>query len=145
MSDPWLEQLRQLHEADKARREAQKPKEPEKPPPNRAAALLQKCEAHKWLRQMQKTLLNGGGTLDIFDRAKDYDRLITLAWQGPISEARSLDPDDSEPYSYIMVGVKKEKVWVNDKPLPEITPRALKTALLAAGKNPGREKQRNNK
>ena len=141
MSDPWLDQLRQLHDADKAQHEIKEAKEPEKPPPNRAGELLRQCEAHKLLRQVQKTLLNGGGTLDVFDRAKDYDRVITLAWQGPISKARKLDPDDAEPYAYIMVGVRDDKLWVNDKRLPEITPQALKTALLEAGKKPGREKR----
>jgi hypothetical protein len=142
MSDEWLEQLRQLHEADKAEREVETSKAPEQPPPNLASELLRQSEAHKRLRQVQKELLNGGGTLDIFDRAGDYDRVITLAWQGPISAARKPDPDDPEPFNYILVGVRNDKLWVNGRLLPEATPAALKAALLDACKKPGRDKRK---
>jgi hypothetical protein len=137
-----LEQLRQLHEADKAKHAAETPKVSEQPPPNLASELLRQSEAHQWLRQVQKELLNGGGTLDIFDRAGDYDRVVTLAWQGPISAARKPSPDDPEPYNYILVGVRKGKLWVNGRSLPEATPAALKAALLDACKKPGREKRK---
>jgi hypothetical protein len=76
----------------------------------------------------------------VFDQAHDYDRLLALVWQGPISEARRPDPNDPELYSYILVGVRQGKVWVNSKRLPEATPEVLKQALLAACKNPRREK-----
>ncbi|MBN1218035.1 MAG: hypothetical protein JXM69_03820 [Anaerolineae bacterium] len=142
MSDEWLDQLRQLHEADKAQREAEAPPKPAQPPENRASDILRQSEAHKLLREVQKVLLNGGGTLDIFDRAADYDRVITLAWQGPISAARKPDPDDPEPYHYILVGVRNEKLWVNGKLLRETTPQVLKAALLEASQNPGRESNR---
>jgi hypothetical protein len=142
VSDEWLKQLRQLHEADKAKREAEAPKKPEPSPQSRASELLQQSEAHKSLRQVQKMLLNGEGTLDIFDRAGDYDRVITLAWQGPISEARKPDPDDPEAYNYVLVGVRKDKLWVNGKALPDTRPDTLRAALLAACKKPGRETKR---
>ncbi|MBN1992004.1 MAG: hypothetical protein JW953_04825 [Anaerolineae bacterium] len=142
MSDEWLDQLRQLHEADKAQREAEAPPEPEPPPPSRASELLRQSEAHQHLREIQKVLLNGGGTLDIFDRASDYERVVTLAWQGPISAARKPDPDDPEPYHYILVGVRKDKLWVNGQSLPNAQPETLKAALLEACKKPGREKNR---
>ena len=141
MSDPWLNQLRQLHDTDKAQREAQKPKKPEKPPESRASEILRKSQAHQLLRQVQKFLLNGGGTLDIFDRAGDYERGITLAWQGPISEARKPDINDPEPYNYIVVGVRNDALWVNGKRLADTKPNTLKEALLTASQNPEREKQ----
>jgi hypothetical protein len=142
MSDDWLAQLRQLHEADKAKREAATPKLPEPPPQNQAAELLRHLQAHQLLRQTQKALLGGQGTLDIFDRAGDYDRVITLVWQGPISAARKPDPNDPEPYNYILVGVRQDKVCVNGQPLPEATPEALKAALVAASRQPGQENRR---
>jgi hypothetical protein len=142
VSDEWSTQLRQLHEADKAKREAEKPKKPEKSPQSRASELLKNSGAHQWLRQVQKMLLNGGGVLDIFDRAGDYDRVITLAWQGPISEARKPNPDDPEPYNYILVGVRNDTLWVNGKCLADTKPNTLKTALLEAAKNPGQEESK---
>ena len=91
------------------------------------------------MRQVQKTLLGGQGTLDFFDRAADYERVVSLVWQGPISAARRIDPDDPEPYNYILVGVRDGKLWVNGKKLSTATPKAMQTALLKACRNPGRE------
>jgi hypothetical protein len=142
MSDDWLDQLRELHEKDKAEQVAQSEEAAKtKAKPQPTLDLLRQSQAHGLLRQVQKVLLNGQGTLDIFDRAADYERTITLAWQGPISKARKPSPDDPAEYSYILVGVRQGKLWVNDKPLPAATPAALKTALLEASKNPKREKQ----
>jgi hypothetical protein len=141
MSDDWLAQLRQLHEADKATREAARPPLPEPLPPNQAAELLSQLQAHQLLRQAQKALLSGQGTLDIFDRAGDYDRVITLVWQGPISAARKPNPNDPEPYNYILVGVRQDKIYVNSKPLPAVTPEALKAALVEASRKPGQEQR----
>jgi hypothetical protein len=140
MSDDWLDQLNQIREADKAKHQAKPEAEPAPPPQNLAVELLRQIKAHELLRQVQRALLGGQGTLDMFDRAQDYDRLLALVWQGPISEARRPDPNDPELYSYILVGVRQEQVWVNNKRLPEATPEALKQALLAACKNPRREK-----
>ena len=139
MSDPWLDQLRQLHDEDKAKREAKKPKKPEKPPESRASEILRQSQAHQSLRDVQKFLLNGGGTLDIFDRDDNYERGITLAWQGPISEARKPDINDPEPYNYIVVGVHNNTLWVNGKRLSNTKPATLKAALLAASQNPAQE------
>ncbi len=141
MSDPWLDQLRKLHDDDKAKREAKKPKKPEKPPESRANEILRKSQAHQAMRDVQKFLLNGGGTLDIFNRGGDYERGVTLAWQGPISEARKPDINDPEPYNYILVGVKNDSLWVNGNRLPNNKPATLKTALLEASKNPQQEKR----
>jgi len=141
VSDPWLDQLRRLYDEDKAKHVAEKPKKPEKPPPSRANEILRKSQAHQSLRDVQKFLLNGGGTLDIFDRGSDYERGITLAWQGPISEARKPDINDPEPYNYIVVGVRNDALWVNGKRLADTKPDTLKEALLAASQNPEREKR----
>jgi hypothetical protein len=141
VSDPWLDQLRRLYDEDKAKRDAKKPKKPAKPPASRAGEILRKSQAHQSLRDVQKFLLNGGGTLDIFDRADDYDRGITLAWQGPISAARKPDINDPEPYNYILVGVRDNALWVNGKRLADNKPDTLKMALLEASKNPEQEKR----
>jgi hypothetical protein len=65
---------------------------------------------------------------------------LTLVWQGPVSRARKPDPDDPAGYSYILVGVREGRLWVNGKPLAEATPEALKAALLQAARKPGRER-----
>ena len=140
MSDDWLEQLNQIRKADEAKHQVDvedldlallKKREA-------VSNLLRKSKAHELLRQIQKTLLGGQGTLDVFDRAKDYDRGITLVWQGPISSARRVDPEDSEPCSYILVGVRDEKLWVNGKRVSGTSSDALKAALLQACRKPGR-------
>jgi hypothetical protein len=141
MSDEWLEQLHQLHEADKAQHQAEAKKKQQQVQRNPASDLLRQSKAHELLRQVQRALLGGQGTLDIFDRAGDYERVITLAWQGTISAADRPDPDDPKEYNYILVGVRQGKLWVNGKQVPSATPEALKVALLKASKNPGREKR----
>ena len=143
MSDDWLEQIQQLHETDKIEQQANIQKEAPPASQTQASDLLRRSKAHTLLRQVQKALLNGGGMLDIFDRAGDYERVITLAWQGPISAARKPNPDDPTPYHYILVGVRQDDLWVNGKKLRQATPEALKKALLWASKNPGQEKREN--
>jgi hypothetical protein len=141
VSDPWLDQLRRLYDEDKAKHEVEKPKKPEKPPESRANEILRKSQAHQAMRDVQKFLLNGGGTLDIFNRDNNYERGVTLAWQGPISEARKPDINDPAPYNYIVVGVRDDALWVNGKRLTDTKPATLRAALLEAGKNPAREKR----
>jgi hypothetical protein len=140
MSDDWLNQLQQLRDADKTKHQPPVEIDVESQRKQQAVDLLRKSRAHELLRQVQKTLLGGQGTLDFFDRKGDYERVISLVWQGPISEARRPDPDDSEPYNYILVGVRKETLWVNGKKVAEATPEALKAALLEACRKPGRAK-----
>jgi hypothetical protein len=140
MSDDWLNQLQQLRDADKTKHQPPVEIDVESQRKQQAVDLLRKSRAHELLRQVQKTLLGGQGTLDFFDRKGDYERVISLVWQGPISEARRPDPDDSEPYNYILVGVRKETLWVNGKKVAEATPETLKTALLEACRKPGRAK-----
>lgn len=139
----WLDELYQLREADKQNQTApesqteldlsllQRPKE--------AADLLRQCDAHKLLRRVQRALLDGKGIIDFFEQAGTYDRIISLIWQGPISNARTPNPEDPEPYQYIFVGVRNGKVYVNGKPLPTAIPEALKEALVEASKNPRRK------
>lgn len=136
MSDEWLEQLRGLHEADKAKREAAV--EPEQPQDrqSQAAKILQQSKAHTLLRQVQKVLLGGGGQLDVFESTTQYDRGLALVWQGPISAARKPKPNDPDEYHYILIGVRDGRLWVNGKALPSATVEALKAALLAASKHP---------
>ncbi len=146
MSDDWLQQLNQLHQEDKAKHQVKidaeaKKKRQQEARKNQASELLRQSKAYELLRQVQKALLGGKGVLDVFDATDDYDRTITLAWQGPISNAKKPDPEDPGDYNYIMVGVRKGKLWVNDKPLPAATPTTLKAALLQASKQPGRKKQ----
>ena len=145
MSDDWLEELGQLHEADKTKHQAETPakkqqQQKKQAQRDKAIDLLRQSQAHELLRQVQKTLLAGQGTLDIFDHASDYDRVITLIWQGPISAAHRPNPEDPEVYNYVLVGVRQDKLWVNGKQVPSATPEALKVALLKACKNPGRAK-----
>ncbi len=144
MNDDWLDQLKQLHEADREKQQAQKPDQTENLVQKKREAaikLLRQSRAHDLLRQVQKTLLNGGGTLEVHDQTSDYERAITLVWQGPISAARRPDENDSEPYYYILVGVRQDKLWVNGKSLKDTSSEALKVALLQASKKPGREKR----
>lgn len=142
MVDEWLTELYRLREADAARRQAEGG-EVDLTPLNRqnqAAELLRRCQAHNLLRQVQKALLNGKGIIDIFDRTGQYDRAIALVWQGPISKARVPRSDDPEDYHYILVGARGDKLYVNGRQLKAATPEQLKTALVKAGKNPGRWK-----
>ena len=145
MSDDWLEDLYQLYEEDKAKRQAEaeaeaKKKQQEEARQNQASELLRQSRAYELLRQVQKALLGGNGLLDVFEASNDYDRTITLVWQGSISEARKPDPEDPADCYYILVGVRHGRVWVNDRPLSSPTPKALQIALLQAAKNPERQK-----
>ena len=146
MGDDWLAQLSQLREDDKAKHQAEAEAEAEKKRQeeareNQAGQLLRQSRAYELLRQVQKALLGGKGVLDVSEAADDYDLTITLAWQGPISNASKPDPEDPEDCHYILVGVREGKLWVNGKGLPSATPNALKAALLEAGKNPKRQER----
>jgi hypothetical protein len=142
MSDDWLTQLRQLRERDKTSRQpveevvdlsvlqAQRVQQ--------AADLLRQADALNLLRQVQKALLDGKGVLDVFEQTQRYDRAISLAWQGSISEARKPDPKSTEAYQYILIGVREGKLYVNDKEIAAASPEKLKNALVEAAKKPGR-------
>ena len=142
MNDSWLDEIRQLHDQDKASRQAAV--EPldlsvlPSPPGKQAADLLRQADALNLLRQVQKALLNGKGVLDVFEQTKRYERAVSLAWQGPISAARKPDPKNPVEYQYILIGVGEGKLYVNDKEVNPVTPDALKVALVEAAKKPGR-------
>jgi poly(3-hydroxybutyrate) depolymerase len=121
--EAWLEQIRQLHEADKLRLQAEQAREKRaQAEPGAAAKLLSQTQAHLLMRQVQSVLLNGGGRLEIVEQPEDYDRAIVLMWHGPISAARR--PDQA----------------VNGKAIAATTPEALKAGLLAACKKPRRSR-----
>ncbi|HEX9925008.1 MAG TPA: hypothetical protein VGD99_20300 [Anaerolineae bacterium] len=140
MSDEWLDELKELHDKDKAEQQPKRQnlKQPDKL--QQAEAIMRQSMAHQLLRQVQKALLSGKGVVEIYDGASQYDRAIALIWQGPISAARKPNPNDSKDYRYILVGVRDGKMWVNGKSLPAATPDALKAALLEASKDPSRGK-----
>lgn len=143
----WLDQLYQLHESDKVKQQELKKavKRFVGPEPRQASDILRQCEAHKLLRRVQEALLDGKGVIDLFERSGPYERAIALVWQGPISEARSPNPEDPEDYQYIVVGASQGVLYVNGKKVPAITPEALKVALVAASKNPRRQSQKSKK
>ena len=144
MADNWMDELYQMHEEDKTKQEAQKkvvPLDLSILSQNRielAAATLRSVNAHAVMRRLQSALLGGKGVIDTFDSKDDYDRIITLIWQGTFSTARKPDPHASEEYWYISVGAKGKRLYVNDKEVAPITPEALKAALVKAAKSPGR-------
>lgn len=127
--DDWGSQLRQLYEADKARRQAQEPSEAAPEPEVVAAQLLQRCRAHDLMRQLQKTLLNGGGNLRFYEQVGGYVQAVALMWSGPVSAATK-PPRIEDVDAAIIVGANEEGVFVNDSRLSEVSPEALKRALL---------------
>lgn len=144
MSNTWLAQLRQLHDEDRAKREAeaaqqQQLAQQELVQQDAITVLLRDSRAHELLRQVQKALLNGNGTLTVYDKARTFDKAIVLAWQGPISDARRPTPDNSDPVFYILIGVRQGQLWVNQQPVKTPAPTALKAALLEAAKNPANQ------
>ena len=150
MSDDWLRQLRQLHEADKARIEAEAHKieasqQQEQARLDKAVALLRGARAHELLRQVQKALLDGQGTLGLHENPKDYDRAIVLAWTGSIGNAKRPDFKSAEPYYYIMVAVRDDQLWINDQVLPVSNSEAMKRALLEAARNPATQHKQKTK
>jgi len=94
----WLDELYNLREEDKARRQTE-------PEPldlsvltaqreKQAADVLRQADAHNLLRRVQRALLDGKGIIDIFEHKSNYERLITLVWQGSVSMARNPNPED---------------------------------------------------
>jgi transcriptional regulator with XRE-family HTH domain len=96
----WLDELRQHREA----KQAQDQPAPEPPP---LPDLLSQCKAHDLLRQAQKALLNGEGLLNAPVSQAQYERVMTLVWQGPVYAARKPQEDDPEEMYYILVGGQK--------------------------------------
>ncbi len=132
----WVAQLRQLHDTDKTRRQAETSQQLRiRTQYQKEAELMRHSRAHALLRHVQQTFLDGEGIIKVFENVEGYTLVLVLMWQGPISSARRPDRLE-EPYSYISVGVKEGKLWVNGKPLPNVTPKALKAGLLQACKDP---------
>jgi hypothetical protein len=152
-SKNWLDALTEIRQEDKAKHETESKTETSDldlsviGQQNQATRLLSLCDAHKLLRRVQTLLLGGKGMIDVFDRTTDYERAIALVWQGPVSKARLPNPQDPEPYQYILVGATLRKVYVNKRELEFVTPEALKEALVWAARNPlqWRPKSKGNK
>jgi hypothetical protein len=104
--------------------------------PPRPKNLLLVVDAHSVLRKTNSVLLGGKGTVT-FVEGSSFDYAISLTWQGTIAKPRRPDPEDPGDYSYITVGCKKGKVYINGKALKVNTPEALKEALVAAARKPG--------
>lgn len=140
MTTDWLDQLDQIRE-DAIAQERQdtrgldlsllggeKPKKPKN--------LLLVIDAHNILRRANQVLLKGKALINLVDDSKKFDYVMGLVWQGTIAKPRRPNPDDAGDYSYIMVGCKGGKVYVNGKALEFNTPEALKSALVDAAKKP---------
>jgi len=149
MTDNWLDELYRMHNEDKTKQQSSKKTAPldmsvlSKNRVELAAAVMRTVNAHTLMRRLQSALLGGKGIIDVFDSKDDYDRIITLVWQGPISNARKPNPEDPTEYQYISVGARGKKLYVNDQEVTSLTPEALKIALVEAAKNPGKVKRDN--
>ncbi len=136
-TDEWLSQIRRLHDEDRLKLQREQEQQQSQSRQEAAAELLRQSKAHELLRYVQKALLNGAGLLQVLGQSEEYDEAIVLMWQGAVSAARK--PNNvNEDYSYILVGVKKNKVWVNGKAISEVTSEALKAGLLEVCKSPSR-------
>ena len=124
----WLAQLRQIHETDKAQRQAPEHDATDEAQPT-AEQYLRQCRAHELLRQVQKTLLDGGGSLQIYQDVGGYEQVIILMWEGPISAAAKPARID-EVEASIIVGANAQGIFVNDEPLSDISPEGLRERLL---------------
>jgi hypothetical protein len=132
--DTWLAELREIYEEDKVRREAEEARAAAPAPADAADALLQRCRAHELMRQVQKTLLNGGGSLHFYKNVGGYEQAIVLMWKGPLSAAQK-PATIAEVDASLIVGATATVVFVNDEPLVEISADALRAALLARARH----------
>jgi hypothetical protein len=142
VSDDWLAALRQLHDADKARLQTQAEQQEavaqkEQARIEGARELLRSLKAHELMREAQKALLDGQGTLSLQNNTKKYDLVLILAWQGSVSNARRPTVKDPEPIYYISIGVRDGQVLVNDQKVTTPTPATIQKAILAVAQNPG--------
>ena len=127
--DEWLDELRQIYEEDRARREAREKSRAEREPRKTAGQFLKQCRAHELMRHVQKALLDGGGTLRFYEDVGGYDQAVILMWKGPISNAAKL-ADIEDVDTSIIVGANGEGVFVNDRKLSDASPEALRDTLL---------------
>jgi hypothetical protein len=127
--DDWRSQLRQIYEVDRVRQQAQGEREETPEPEIVAEALLRRCRAHDLMRQVQKTLLDGGGKLQFYEEVGGYDQAVVLMWSGPISAATK-PASIADVDAAIIVGANDGGVFVNDSQLAEASPETLKQVLL---------------
>ena len=102
---------------------------------DQAISVMRVIEAHKILRRVNDALLKGKGLVKEVQDSQ-YDQTLALIWQGPVSKARPPRADDPADCSFIWVAAKGKEVFVNHKPLPNISPEAFKAALVQAAKEP---------
>lgn len=140
MTTDWLDQLNQIRE-EAVKREKKDTAELDlsilgEEKPKKPKNLLAVVDAHNILRRTNQVLLQNKGVIDFVDSNTKFDYVLGLVWQGTIGKPRRPNPDDLGDYSYIMVGCKAGKVYVNDRVLRSNTPESLKAALVDAAKNP---------
>lgn len=134
--DAWLAELADIRAADAAAQENQAQQAAAVDARAQANEILVHSQAHRLLRQVQKVLLNGGGSLKAYERSSQYTMALALMWQGPVSNP-SLPVRRDVPTYYLIIGVKSGVLWVNDRTLPDAEPATLKQALVAAARQPG--------
>ena len=127
--DDWLAELRQVYERDKAYQQAKEQSRSARVPEETAADLMRRCRAHELMRQVQKVLLNGEGTLQFYENVGGYKQALILMWKGPVSAA-SKPANIKDVDTSIIVSANDRGIFVNDKKLSEPSPEALKQALL---------------
>jgi len=135
VEDEWLTQLRQLHEADKAK---QSEPDQQNQKVGKQRDLLQRAKVYQLMRQVQKYFLDGGGLLDASKGVGRYDRAITLVWQGPVSQARRPNSKDPSDYFYVRVGLRSGALWVNDRRTSATTSDELRHHLFQVCQKPAR-------
>lgn len=127
--EEWLAQLRAIYEADRVKRESLAAQAVEPAAELSAADLLQQCNAHGLVRQVQRALLNGGGKIQFYEDVGGYEQAIVLIWSGPISDAAA-PAEIKDVDASLIVGANDDGVFVNDRKLSNPSPQALQTALL---------------
>jgi len=133
----WLDDLQKI-------RQAHQQAATEPPPPKKPGVeldqLLKESRAFELLRDVRRVLLGGVGRIELFEQAGGYDMVLALLWDGPVTNPRRPRSNSADTY-HIFIGVQKNRLWVNGKPLKTGTATALQAALLEAARNPGRRKE----
>lgn len=133
----WLDHLHHLREEDQKQQEksAQQLDMSILDRREQANAVLKVAQAHSLLRRMNNALLDGKGLIDSLDSVEGYDETIALVWQGSFSQACRPAPDNPAPVHYVLISAKGRDIYINHKKC-QITPEAIKAALLHAAKAP---------
>lgn len=132
-------------ELNRIRREnaRQQPDESAAPQSGRVDQLLHEVEALRHLRDMRRLLLGGVGRIELFEDAGGYDLVLALMWDGPISRARPPKAEARDGY-HIFIGVRNNRLFVNNRPLTPANSDTLKAALLQAARRPGHRRNLTN-